>query len=440
MKNEEIIDWKEQQIKQLFKQNKLLKKKPEKIIKEIINNKISLNDLPANSFVRKLFLNTTTETDFKNQTVIDLDLVLIILKNKCEEILEDKRYFNALTEITKYKNNWIRNVNNWKRPSHNVHKQIENLIEHLFIKYKMPKFLNNCWFENNNIDYNVKVFLHVTSGLNLRKFSELPFDLTKKMAHEFMSAPDSYNLNEAFIWAIVKSFGGDERMVQIINGTDLLSKINSRTISKQAKDFWINIIEFFSKNSMIDPEKVSPIIDYIYHIKFEKERVWENGILKLNEPENPNFTIKGKNIERLIEKTEDWHNKLNKENKTKSYLPKSWKGYDFENFQMEEGKEKNKRIYQICQLLTQNELSQEGKAMNHCVFSYAKSCANGNCSIWSLRYADLGGIMHRMVTIELKGHDIVQIRGRYNRKVDGKEMYIIQKWATKEGLSISKWC
>jgi hypothetical protein len=304
----------------------------------------------------------------------------------------------------------------------------------------MPKFLNNCWFENNNIDYNVKVFLHVTSGLSLRKFSELPFDLTKKMAHEFMCSPDDYNFNEAFIWAIVKSFGGDERMVQIINGTDLLSKINSKTTSKAEKEFWITIIEFFSKNSMIAPEKIAPIIDYINHIKFEKERVWENGILKLNEPENPNFTIKGKNIERLVEKTEEWHNKLNKENKIKSYLPKSWKGYDIENFQLEEGKESNRRVYHIYQLLTQIELSQEGKAMNHCVSSYAKSCANGNCSIWSLRYNDSVSNTHRMVTIELKGESIVQIRGKYNRKAEDKEMYIIQKWATKEGLSISRWC
>jgi hypothetical protein len=45
-----------------------------------------------------------------------------------------------------------------------------------------------------------------------------------------------------------------------------------------------------------------------------------------------------------------------------------------------------------------------------------------------------------MVTIELKGESIVQIRGKYNRKAEDKEMYIIQKWVTKEGLSISRWC
>ncbi len=80
MKNEEVLDWKEQQIKNIFKQNKLLKKKPEKIIKDIITNKISLNDLPSNSFIRKLFLHTKIDSNL--QTVIDLDLILVILKNK----------------------------------------------------------------------------------------------------------------------------------------------------------------------------------------------------------------------------------------------------------------------------------------------------------------------------------------------------------------------
>jgi hypothetical protein len=433
MKTEELETWSEVKIKETFRQNKLLKKKPEKILKDIIDNKISLNDLPWNSFYREIFAN--------QKPSIDLDLLKVILKNKCEDILENKEYLRTLKEITKYKEFWVKDVKNWKRNSRNVHKQIENLIEFLFLKYKTPKFLNNCWFENNNNNINnKKLFLHIASGQNVRTFESLPFPLTKRMAYEFINAPSDYTITEAFMWAIVKFFGGDERLVQIMNGTIILPKIEPPKTNLEEKNFWITIIEFFVKNPMISPEKISPIIDYIENIKFIKERIWVDGILRLSEPEQPNFVIKGKNIEKLIEKTEEWHNKLNKENKLKNFIPKNWKGYQIDDFRFEEGKDSNRKIYHIYQLLNQSELSQEGKAMNHCVFSYAKSCANGTCSIWSLRYNDSIGNTHRMVTIELRGDSIVQIRGKHNRKVEQKEMYIIEKWATKEGLKISRWC
>jgi hypothetical protein len=77
MKTEELT-WSEVKIKETFRQNKLLKKKPEKILKDIIDNKISLNDLPWNSFYREIFANQNLN--------VDLDLLKVILKNKCEDI------------------------------------------------------------------------------------------------------------------------------------------------------------------------------------------------------------------------------------------------------------------------------------------------------------------------------------------------------------------
>jgi len=438
-KNTEELDWKEEEFKKSLKKNKLFKKRPEKIVKDILEKRITPNEIPYNSFYRYILEYNTNK--------IDLDLFLVLLKNKCENLLEDNEYAKALHKISLHKENWIRDVKSWKKSSHNIHKQINDLIKHLFLKYKTPEFLINVW--TDRLSYTtikdsaspIKLFLHIASGGNIRTFEGLPFDMTKKMAHEFMTAPSDYDTREAFMWSVVKSFGGDERLVQTMNGTILLSKINSFTINKEEKDFWMTIIEFFVKNPMIDPEKISPIIDYIQNIKFEKERIWVDGILKLSTPEQPNFVIKGKNIERLIEKTDEWHNKLNKENKLKNLIPKKWEGYKIDDFQHTEGKDSNRKTYNIYQLLNQSELSQEGKAMNHCVFSYAKSCANGSCSIWSLRMVDSVGNSHRMVTIEMKiDKTIVQIRGRYNRKVEEKEMYIINRWAEKEGLTISRWC
>ena len=48
---------------------------------------------------------------------------------------------------------------------------------------------------------------------------------------------------------------------------------------------------------------------------------------------------------------------------------------------------------------------------------------------------------NNLLTIELsmQSNTIVQVRGRYNRLPSEVELKVINRWADKEGLTVSKW-
>ena len=62
--------------------------------------------------------------------------------------------------------------------------------------------------------------------------------------------------------------------------------------------------------------------------------------------------------------------------------------------------ENKQNIWQIKELLSGDELIVEGRAMRHCVASYASACAAGRCSIWAMEYVMPQGTQKRQ-TIEV---------------------------------------
>jgi hypothetical protein len=73
------------------------------------------------------------------------------------------------------------------------------------------------------------------------------------------------------------------------------------------------------------------------------------------------------------------------------------------------------RRFEFVELLTAEELIEEGREMQHCVASYANSGASARTSIWSLRKRIESGRIIRMATIEVsnKQRAIVQVRRRW---------------------------
>lgn len=92
-------------------------------------------------------------------------------------------------------------------------------------------------------------------------------------------------------------------------------------------------------------------------------------------------------------------------------------------------------IRTVRELITSNDLLAEGRALKHCVYSYARSCASGRCSIWTL---ELESSLHKdkLLTIEVdnQSREIRQVRGYKNRYADDEEMRIIAMWAEKQRL------
>ena len=54
-------------------------------------------------------------------------------------------FTDMLLYIVKWKMFWIRDIKDWRPTTHNVYKQFESLITHLFCKYPMPSFMYAVW-------------------------------------------------------------------------------------------------------------------------------------------------------------------------------------------------------------------------------------------------------------------------------------------------------
>jgi PcfJ-like protein len=79
----------------------------------------------------------------------------------------------------------------------------------------------------------------------------------------------------------------------------------------------------------------------------------------------------------------------------------------------------------------------EGRALHHCVASYAVKCVRGAAAIWSLRRRFGQDCAAKPVlTVEVAPRDraIVRMRGYANRRPSGRLLEIVRMWAARERL------
>ena len=89
----------------------------------------------------------------------------------------------------------------------------------------------------------------------------------------------------------------------------------------------------------------------------------------------------------------------------------------------------------IRELLSGEALVTEGRKMRHCVASYARSCAAGHCSIWTLERHQTNGKVVKHLTLELHKTGVLhQARGQDNRLPTQSEIGVLDSWVRKAGL------
>ena len=397
----------------------------ERQIEEVLNPKGKY--VVSNIFLLKLD---------KNQKEFNTEYCsLIKFLDKKTKILGIKTIQNSLynlNNLIKLRSYWVRPLKKWKPKSHNPYRQYSALLRHLFAKYDVPLFMDAS-FSKPESSKEIKWFLHIAQGKNIRTAEGLPFPLTKKQAHLFLTAPNNYDIDSAFLWATVLALGGPPVLSDALLGTKLYR-------DKRDYKFKEEVIKFFINNPMLDRAHIQPIIDYIWYKKYEGLRIFrEQGGLTWDTPPQPNFSLNGRTPEALLNQVNRWHRQLGKETKGQNLF---WEHENnINDFKLSRGTEKNRRVWRIQQLLSSRELAVEGRAMNHCVSSYSHSCKRGSSSIWSLNSEDYISNCKKLVTIEVdpKGGRICQIRGKNNRLPSQIELEIIHRWAIKEGITTPSW-
>jgi PcfJ-like protein len=430
------------QANQVLKESKTVRTDPERLLSSILDGEPVRVPLNSDLYViAKLF--ERVNPDKPNTYPLRPDLTafrrLVLLCLEATDLLRGRgapQFAQALLALSAHAKRWVRQPEGWEPRSHNAYRQFHSLVRHLTARYDVPTFLNTAWLEGLTTKGVVhqRWFLHVAQGQNIRTADGLPVPLTKKQAHLYLEAPDDFDVLTAFRWAQILDLGGDERLVR--------SVVSTRIGTDFANDeFWVTALRWLVAQPMLDAVHHGPIIDYLNNRRFVPSVPNPKAALPgqpLLVPPQPNLTMKGRDPEELLRSVASWHQLLNRQKAGKATL---WVPSGIPPFRQEEGKAENRKVYTITELLSSGELIDEGRAMSHCVGSYAGSCASGRVSIWSLRSIDALGQETRLLTLEVlvQSRQVVQARQKYNKLPSPKEISILNRWAGAGGPSLSKW-
>ena len=355
------------------------------------------------------------------------------------DLLEDNTYLPGLTALAQDKESWIRRPETWRVETGDRGEQFSELARHLLASYDVPHFMGRAWLDNNPVHQ--RWFKHIAGGKNIRTAAGLPFVLTKKMAHHFLTAPKDYTVGEALRWGQVYGLGGNRRLVEALRETYLVRRLNRHTAPENfwcvEDDFWVSVIRFFIAHPMFDEDEVPLLIDYI---RVQKYGDPQRGI----EPAHPNFSMKNRTPERLLDQQFDCEEARRRESEEADRLRKPdalrWRPSGIGECRLTV----NGSPWYIRELRSTAELKKEASAMRHCVATYSDSCHKGTKSIWAMENlaydADpTAPARNKVLTIavNLASKLISEARGKRNCLPTKAEIFILSKWAEQEGLSIA---
>ncbi|AXG68767.1 PcfJ-like protein [Kordia sp. SMS9] len=344
------------------------------------------------------------------------NILLHLYKKRCTKLLRNEEYLRVIYQIAWFSTAGIRDIETWKRKSHNADKQLKSIIKHCFVKYEVPAFMYEAW-----LDYNRKYiswFIDLGRGQSVKSLSKMPVRLTKKGAHQFLQAPANYTIEMALRRAQALAFGTDELLAGRIACTGL-----SRN-DFQHETFWETVIQFFMKQTMLDFNKMEEIIDYL------------NDCIR----NNAAYSIKGRTITSLTRQSDAWHVEQAVHNASKVEMF-TWKPTLDSSLIVTKKDGNDVKKYRLFELCSSKELIVEGRKMNHCVASYARSCCVKVAAIFTLRCTSFSKGLEILATIELdiKSQTIVQAKGRFNNPISAVAKKIMYDWATQHELKIGKW-
>ncbi len=339
-----------------------------------------------------------------------------LFKQRCTKLLRNREYLNTIYNIAWFSLSYVRDVKTWKRNSHNPDKQLKDLVRHCFAEYEVPAFMYEAWLDNNR-KY-MLWFIDLGCGLSVRNLSKVPVRLTKKSAHYFLQAPASYTIEMALRRAQALSFGKDELVAERI----ACSSLSRNNFAYET--FWETVIQFFMNQTMLDFNKMGEIIDYLSDcIQNDAE-----------------YSIKGRTITSLTRQSDEWHvqQAIHEVNTRELY---TWNPSLNSSFIVRTKQETTAKKYRLFELCSSKELIAEGRKMNHCVASYARSCRVKVTSIFSLRCASFLKGQETLATIEvdLRSQTIVQAKARFNKPISAIAKKIMNDWAIHHDLKIGKW-
>jgi hypothetical protein len=334
-----------------------------------------------------------------------------------------------LSNLARHHRAWLRPCEAWRSPGGNLRAVFRSLAAHLLTGYPVPAFMDSAW----DLPVGAEGFLQqawyvrLGQGARLRDL-DLPVELTRKMEHYVRQAPDHYTVLQALRFGETRGLGGTKALA----GEIALGRLGRKI---EQAEFWRSVLSFFVQHPDVPLDYVNPIIDFIDDTKFGGEEILTEQGPRRRLPPHPEFTMKGRTLHPLLRLTQAWHADLAKSGGKSVAWPTC--GLAGHHFLEKRPGEEDDFDWTIQELTDSGALRDEGRAMRHCVSTYANRCWRRETTIWSLRLR-VNGHEKRMATIEVdpRKRAIVQARAKCNLRVGGRSREIMRQWSAWAGLQL----
>ncbi|TKB22764.1 MAG: hypothetical protein E5V75_00210 [Mesorhizobium sp.] len=300
---------------------------------------------------------------------------------------------------------------------------------HLYARYAVSTVLERIWLDRSGLDHQeialrVAWYVAAAGGQSLYKAGASAW-LSRKEVHCFVNLSGDFSFEEAFWFAIARSYTDDPGLAARLARTKIAGTARGHLA------FWREVMRFFCLQPA-SKQEIDDLCDYIGAMH-RRDRA---------------YSLKGRTLASLHRQMLEWHRYLAAVARIEAMRRRAagpgqqpqgvaWAGSRLEDWEWlpsaKEAKARGEYFY-IRQLKTAEDLVSESRAMHHCVSTYAAKCIAGNASIWTLRRKALGKT-ERLLTIELDPRNrAVQVRGFGNRVGTLEERKILERWAKARGV------
>ncbi|MEL6924086.1 MAG: PcfJ domain-containing protein, partial [Bacteroidota bacterium] len=302
------------------------------------------------------------------------------------------------------------------------------------VKY-IPEFLwwnNGYYFSNGdkNFHFGSECFCFLAAGGSIRKAPDWRH-YTRRMARTLMNLPYYFDQQsyDMYIYSFCQSLGAGPQLSRCLQ--QYIRHPDNAAAMQEEMDRWNPIIHKLTSERFenLGEAAALELVGFLYHCLRDQ----------------PEYSVQGRTVDQLITDSNEYYERIHVRANIRENRRREREARRAANATMPDILKWDKhpsihafnyKGFQIIELTNEHMLQLEGRTMNHCVGSYARRCANKQCTIWSLR--QLRQVPSRScVTIEISKHrHIIQMRGRFNATPSKEHRDIIKRWAAKEQIEI----
>lgn len=347
----------------------------------------------------------------------DLRAVLEAVATRAPRMLEADAetgvdYVAALGRLAEQSRNWVRHPAAFRPVHRSPERAFGELARHLLAHYPVPRFLDQVFLSPRN-QVPTNWFAYLGGGGSPLHLPGLTMALTRRMGHHFLQAPGSLPVLQALRWGQVRGLRGGLRLARAV----CEAFPGRMQFSAELEEWLVTVLRWLALHDDINPAVVDTLLNYLWH-----RNAQEAG-----------FAVAGRSPLAVLQLAREW----NRETVGTVVRPDQRfepSGYPGGVWELGEGLDR--AVWCVEEILDMRALRAEGRAMKHCVATYASEIAEGECAIWSLQRDGLQAT-RRAVTIQVERSSgrIVQVRGKLNRDPTRVEKAVIARWAAEAGLT-----